>query len=199
MKLTTTFAILLPLVLKAAAAPAAAASESSSPHDYPAPPPGLDLSNITVTWIGTHSYDDIPTDSIVNTTDHESGLEKRQGTGVCGPLSSREIYSEDITALRWWLQQNGPHETLPLPRRSFTGWTMGTAMICIYNDYHFQDTAVARREMGWLTGHIQDICNFHWFTWNRGGWQPSAGRGVDGLLVRSAVISPLDGCWRYRA
>jgi len=57
------------------------------------------------------------------------------------------------------LQRNDPNLTLTV--KAGGGWvsaSWGTALVCIQNNYLFENTAVTHWEIGWVVGYIIDMC-----------------------------------------
>ncbi|KAI1209443.1 uncharacterized protein F4807DRAFT_460658 [Annulohypoxylon truncatum] len=62
----------------------------------------------------------------------------------------------DMDALIADLQSDGQTDYLPAGSSAY--WTLGTAVICTYNDYVFDNTHVTHWEMGWAAGYIAGEC-----------------------------------------
>ncbi|PPR00742.1 hypothetical protein CVT24_000948 [Panaeolus cyanescens] len=68
------------------------------------------------------------------------------------------INRADLTALSSDLQNNNPWALTYVPSGQRIGWYLGSALVCIYNDYIFENTHVTRWEAGWAIKYIQDTC-----------------------------------------
>lgn len=79
---------------------------------------------------------------------------KRDWCGVQGDLMTKT----DIQWLQSSLQNTDPNALAYVPKRSYYSWTLGTARICIYNDYIFENTHIKRWEAGWAVGYITGRC-----------------------------------------
>lgn len=79
------------------------------------------------------------------------GLQKRDWCGSGYPYTD-----SDMNALINSLQSDG--QSVYLPVVSSSGWYLGTAKICVYNNYLYENTHVSHWEMGWGAGYIAGKC-----------------------------------------
>jgi hypothetical protein len=79
------------------------------------------------------------------------GAQKRDSCGTGYPYTD-----SDMTALINALQSDG--QTDYVPAGSSVNWELGTAKICTYNNYLFENTHVSHWEMGWGAGYIAGEC-----------------------------------------
>ncbi|KAI2467180.1 hypothetical protein F4781DRAFT_433577 [Annulohypoxylon bovei var. microspora] len=71
--------------------------------------------------------------------------------------SSAYPYNQgDMDNLISSLQNDG--QTDYLPAGSSSGWSLGTAVVCTYNQYLFDNTHVTHWEMGWGAGYVKGQC-----------------------------------------
>jgi hypothetical protein len=81
-----------------------------------------------------------------------------------GPLAKRDhcdtltTFSEsDTRALQESLQSSSADLTF-LGAHSYHSWDHGSARICVWNDYIFENTHVSQWEAGWAVGYVFDMC-----------------------------------------
>jgi hypothetical protein len=79
------------------------------------------------------------------------GLQERDGCARGYPYTD-----SDMNNLISYLQSDG--QSKYLPASSSVGWLLGTAKICTYNRYLFDNTNVQHWEMGWGAGYIAGQC-----------------------------------------
>ncbi|PPR07682.1 hypothetical protein CVT24_003925 [Panaeolus cyanescens] len=110
-------------------------------------------------WIGVHPIGDAhrldPPPAINNTNNQE--LSKR--TTSCYS-TEYNILRQDMTALSSGLQNINPWTFLNVPATSYTGWYLGTALLCVYNHQWYGTQRVSRWEGGWSIAHIQNTCGY---------------------------------------
>jgi hypothetical protein len=82
------------------------------------------------------------------------GLQKRD---LCG--SGYPYTDSDMSALINSLQSDGQSDYLKA--QSSRSWSLGTARVCIYNQYLFENTHVSHGEMGWGAAYIAGKCCFN--------------------------------------
>ncbi|KAI6085594.1 hypothetical protein F4821DRAFT_240102 [Hypoxylon rubiginosum] len=70
--------------------------------------------------------------------------------------SSTPYTQSDMDALISSLQSDGQSDYLPAA--SSTGWLLGTAKVCTYNNYIFDNTHVSHWEIGWGAGYVKGLC-----------------------------------------
>ncbi|XDG09739.1 hypothetical protein ABKA04_009354 [Annulohypoxylon sp. FPYF3050] len=78
-------------------------------------------------------------------------ISKRDSCGSDYPYTQT-----DMDNLISSLQSDGGNDYLPAG--SSAGWSLGTAVVCTYNQYIFENTHVSHYEMGWGAGYIKGQC-----------------------------------------
>ncbi|KAF5648648.1 hypothetical protein F52700_964 [Fusarium sp. NRRL 52700] len=91
-------------------------------------------------------------DNATDTPEQAPVLEKR------GCNSGANFASNDAIQLKNNLQNSNPDQLSYLPARSILEWSLGSAKICVFNKYFFDNTHIKRWEAGWVTGYIKDSC-----------------------------------------
>ncbi|KAI0387397.1 hypothetical protein F5Y04DRAFT_274250 [Hypomontagnella monticulosa] len=81
----------------------------------------------------------------------KEGLAKRDSCSSATPYSD-----SDMDALINSLYNDG--ETDYLPATGSLGYYIGTAIVCVYNTYIFENTHVSHWEMGWGADYIKGQC-----------------------------------------
>lgn len=89
------------------------------------------------------------------------------GLSIPEPLARRDWcdtltkFSEsDALALQNSLQNadNANGDLNYLAAHSYLSWDWGSARVCVWNDYVFENTHVSPWEAGWAVGYINGIC-----------------------------------------
>ncbi|PPR03039.1 hypothetical protein CVT24_012305 [Panaeolus cyanescens] len=151
---------LLPFFVNAAfAAPAELDPTTITTVSVAATAPPVDTD--TPLWLGVHLINDadrIDPPGISKLTDNQA-LSKRQLNPACY-TSSYNINRADLTKLSSSLQNNNPWQYVYLPHGYYVAWSLGTAILCVYNRYLTENTHLARWEAGWAIAHIQNSCSW---------------------------------------
>jgi hypothetical protein len=98
------------------------------------------------------------------------------------------FYTSDIQALGNYMQTQSGNDYLPAT--SSVSWTWGTAKLCVYNNYVFENTHVSYWEMGWGLLSVSNQCCLTNIC--SGGVQQ--GHGDSGLAVNIVGMSSGDSC-----
>jgi len=83
-----------------------------------------------------------------------SGMAKRDNCGIGGS----GIQPADIYSMVGDLQYNDPDSLRYVAHGNWIAWTVGSATICLFNDYLTENTHVSRWESGWAASFIQNEC-----------------------------------------
>jgi hypothetical protein len=102
--------------------------------------------------------------------------------------SGPTFQSGDVQAFGNWLQTQSVNKDLP--HASWYSMTWGTAKLCVYNNYVFENTHVSYWEMGWGLLSVHDQCCLTSIC--AGGSQQ--GQGDSGLAVNIVARSTGVGC-----
>ncbi|OTA56452.1 hypothetical protein K449DRAFT_451670 [Hypoxylon sp. EC38] len=81
----------------------------------------------------------------------EGTVSKRDSCGSGYPYNQA-----DMNRLIQSLQSDG--QTDYMPAGSGKGWLLGTAVVCTYNNYIFENTHVSHAEMAWGASYIKGQC-----------------------------------------
>ncbi|KAK4158686.1 hypothetical protein QBC43DRAFT_294811 [Cladorrhinum sp. PSN259] len=151
-----------------------------------------------IKWLGLHSYNATRTPEEM--AEKQAFLANKALLGKrdsCSVGNNDGIYKPHISNLRHQLQNDDPWSTLFVGASQWTGWYVGNAVVCIYNDYWFDNTHVSRWESGWVTGYIQDMCGYNGDGWTSGGGEATA-HGDSGLSLRVLMLNnEKEQCWYY--
>jgi hypothetical protein len=85
------------------------------------------------------------------------------GLSIPEPLARRDWcdtltkFSESDARLLQNDLQNSD-EVAYVPAHSYHFWDKGSARICVWNDYIFENTHVSAWEAGWAIGYINNLC-----------------------------------------
>jgi hypothetical protein len=127
---------------------------SPIPDGSPEDAKALVSSEPRLIWNGYELMPNV-TDVTRRNLDKDSGkFSKRDEWCNTGALYSRA----DADQLQRNLQTLNPNRLKSLPARIATSWTIGTAKVCVYNHYVFENTHVKEWEVGWAMGYIAGKC-----------------------------------------
>ncbi|KAK3996567.1 hypothetical protein QBC44DRAFT_365228 [Cladorrhinum sp. PSN332] len=138
----------------------------------PAPAPSNNASSAEeIIFLGVHSFNETRTPEeiaerdafLASKANSTNALGKRDTCGGFG--NNGGIYKPDITALGNSLQNDNPWGMTSVP--AWAGWYVGNALVCVYNDYWFENTHVSRWEAGWGTKYIRNMCGYNGEGWTR--------------------------------
>ncbi|KAF2258538.1 hypothetical protein CC78DRAFT_478435 [Lojkania enalia] len=99
-----------------------------------------------------------------------------------------DINTPDIESLFNSLQSRGGDRYLP--STSWVSTTLGSARVCVYNNYIFENTHVSNWEIGWGVRSVREQCCFTPYC--GGGTQQ--GHGDSGLAVNIVTRSAGVAC-----
>ncbi|KAK3986519.1 hypothetical protein QBC44DRAFT_402435 [Cladorrhinum sp. PSN332] len=106
---------------------------------------------------------------------------------------SQGITRSDVVALSNELMNNSPWTWSYLEHGWVRWWTWGSARICLYNDYWFENTHVSRFEGGWAAEFIMNSCGYDGSGRVRGG--QATAHGDSGLSLRAELRNAYNtGC-----
>lgn len=96
-----------------------------------------------------------PVPNDVTVPEHEASLFAKRDSCYTGSTYN----SADANKMANNLQTINPDKLHYLGHGQSTSWTVGTARVCIYNKYIFENTHVKEWEVGWAMKAIASSCN----------------------------------------
>ncbi|KZL80909.1 hypothetical protein CI238_06646 [Colletotrichum incanum] len=116
-----------------------------------------------------------------------TGLEKRADWCTSGSNYNQD----DATELQRQLQNDNPDGLSYLPAWSTMSWSLGTAKVCISNQYLSDNTHIKRWEAGWAMGYVRNLCCSGKSSCSGGN---CSGHGDSGLSVEIRVQNSAKSC-----
>ncbi|PPR03040.1 hypothetical protein CVT24_012306 [Panaeolus cyanescens] len=109
------------------------------------------------TFTGPHPISSSSAHRVLNITSNTVSTNDRAGGCY---TTNYNINREDMTALSADLQNNNPQSLTYLPANHWISYRYGTALLCLFNDYVFENTHLSRWEAGWAIKNIQETCSY---------------------------------------